>query len=334
MSKFSYIIGRLGKLNYRAFVESAIYIKKKSGKAVLPVMADMVYCGAKYGAGYCDYRLFRFDELTREERKTYITRQMNDRIVRKLNSREFYHYFDDKADFAEKFSAFTGREILPLKNADKRAVDEFLQRHNSVLLKPADGKCGKGIDKLDADNPTEIYDAIGKNFVLEECLVQHEKLSELYPDGVNTIRVVTMLKNGEVHIPFCFLRIGSKGSFVDNFNSHGLLCPVDVKTGITSDFACTKDNEIFENHPDTGVPTKGFQIPEWRDVIDMCRTAAKVVPEMGYIGWDVCVTPGGAVLIEGNNLPGYDVLQMPAHRHGEKVGKRGVVEAIFPGIFD
>ena len=334
MSKLSYITGRLAKIDYKSFIKSAQKIKKRSGKPVIMTLADMVYCGAKYGAGYRDYELYRFEELDSNLRKTYITRQMNDVIVRTLNDRKFYHFFDNKADFAEKFKAFLGREVMSLAKTDKQSIAEFLNKHNTVLLKPADGLCGTGIEKLTAENADEIYSKIGKNYILEECLVQHEKMSEMYSEAVNTIRVVTILKNGYVHIPFCFLRIGACHNVVDNFNAHGLLAPVDVKTGITTDFACTKQNEIYEKHPDTATPTKGFQIPFWKDVIDLCRTAAKVVPEMGYIGWDVCVTPNGPVLIEGNNLPGYDIYQMPAHRQGNKAGKKAVIENIYPGIFN
>ena len=28
-----------------------------------------------------------------------------------------------------------------------------------------------------------------------------------------------------------------------------------------------------------------------------------------YVGWDVAITPDGPVLVEGNDLPGYDMCQ-------------------------
>ena len=31
------------------------------------------------------------------------------------------------------------------------------------------------------------------------------------------------------------------------------------------------------------------------------------------IGWDVAITPDGPVLVEGNNLPGYDMCQNAGH---------------------
>ena len=38
-----------------------------------------------------------------------------------------------------------------------------------------------------------------------------------------------------------------------------------------------------------------------------------------YIGWDVCITPDGPVLIEGNDYPGYDFWQLPEHTP-DKIG--------------
>ena len=54
-------------------------------------------------------------------------------------------------------------------------------------------------------------------------------------------------------------------------------------------------------------------IPYWKESLETCLKAAKMVDGLGYVGWDIAVTPNGPVLIEGNHFPGHDILQMPPH---------------------
>ena len=52
----------------------------------------------------------------------------------------------------------------------------------------------------------------------------------------------------------------------------------------------------------------------WKEIVELCEEAAKVIPEIGYIGWDVCVGEKYPFLIEGNEFPGHDLYQLPPHR--------------------
>ena len=53
------------------------------------------------------------------------------------------------------------------------------------------------------------------------------------------------------------------------------------------------------------------------------RRAAEELTEKGsgrnLIGWDVCLTPDGPVIVEGNDYPGHDLYQLPEHTH-DKMG--------------
>ena len=41
----------------------------------------------------------------------------------------------------------------------------------------------------------------------------------------------------------------------------------------------------------------------------MCQEAHLRVPQIRYIGWDVAFTNNGPVLVEGNEYPGYGIIQ-------------------------
>jgi hypothetical protein len=42
----------------------------------------------------------------------------------------------------------------------------------------------------------------------------------------------------------------------------------------------------------------------------MVHAACRKHPEMTVIGWDVCITDNGPILIEGNRRPGFDMVQV------------------------
>ena len=52
----------------------------------------------------------------------------------------------------------------------------------------------------------------------------------------------------------------------------------------------------------------------WNEVKKLCIDACNITPEIGYIGWDVCVGPDEPCIIEGNDFPGHDLYQLPIHR--------------------
>lgn len=60
----------------------------------------------------------------------------------------------------------------------------------------------------------------------------------------------------------------------------------------------------------------GLKIPYWDEVVLMLSKAAKLVPEVKYVGWDIAITKDGPCLIEGNTSPGYKYYQIPKHLDG------------------
>ena len=79
-------------------------VAKKSGKSKVYIFFDMLYCGVRYGAGPLDYDLFEFYTLTRKQRKTYVTRGVNNALVKKFNDRSMWHVFDNKNEFNSIFA--------------------------------------------------------------------------------------------------------------------------------------------------------------------------------------------------------------------------------------
>lgn len=323
--KARYLVQRVLNMNYKAMLDKIGSIHKKTGRSRWAIFQDMRQCAVKYGAGYMDYDLFEMYDLTPEQRDTYLTRGRNNDIVVKYNDKDHMADFGDKIRFNARFQRFLHRDWVPVTGENRDDVLAFLGRHDTFMAKPSQGSCGWGIEKLDrADFPSldALYAHLAEKaplLELEEVIVQHPAVSAIYPGSINTVRMVTIRgKSGKVYLVTAMFRIGN-GKFVDNFNSGGMVAPMDPETGTVIDRALDKQKNLYADHPATGAPIKGFTFPDWDRAVELVKSAAQVVPEVGYVGWDVCFTPEGPCLVEGNQFPGHDIYQLPVHTP-DKIG--------------
>ncbi len=333
MGKLKYLAQRLVNMNYKAMLDKINSIHQKTGKGRLAILWDMKDCAVKYGAGYMDYDLFEMYDLTPEQRDTYLTRGRNNDLVKKYNDPAHMDDFGDKIKFNARFAPFLRREWVPVTGENREEVMAFVERHPTFMAKPAKGSCGWGIEKLSAsgfESPDALYAHLLERaplLELEQVIVQHPAVSAIYPGAVNTVRMVTVRgKSGHVYLLTAMFRIGN-GKCVDNFNSGGMVAPVDPETGTVTDRALDKKKNLYVDHPATGAPIQGFRFPDWDRARKLVEEAAQVVPELGYVGWDVCFTPDGPCLVEGNQFPGHDIYQLPVHTP-DKIGIMPLFRAV------
>jgi len=120
----------------------------------------------------------------------------------------------------------------------------------------------------------------------------------------NTVRIITVVdRTGKVEIVSSILRTGFDKQ-VDNFDAGGISALIEKATGIVMKPGRIKDpftEDRFPTHPLFGGRLLSTAIPFWKDVIDLVEKAAKVVPEVRTIGWDVVITKDGPDLLEGND---------------------------------
>ena len=64
-------------------------------------------------------------------------------------------------------------------------------------------------------------------------------------------------------------------------------------------------------HPITGKQIIGAQIPYWEECKTFVERAARHIPSVRYIGWDIVIQSGGHfLLIEGNDNADHDFQQL------------------------
>ncbi len=314
MKKIKYLFNRIKNMNYKNFFKTIQQIHKKTGKNRILIFIDIINCGIKYQAGYIDYNLFEMYRMNAFERKTIITRGINNEYIKKYNNSKYMKYFNNKLEFNKAFNQYLNREWLELTGNNIKEFKNFCLKHENIIVKPVNDSCGHGVELIDTNKKDlkHLYQVLleKKQILIEEVAIQCKKINDLHPDSVNTIRVVTLL--GSVVV--AFLRIGNNHNRVDNFNSEGLVVPIDIETGIIEYQAIDKQKNLYKKHPITHKDIVGITIPKWKKVKELCETAALEIPEVGYVGWDVCIGTKKCFLIEGNEFPGHDLYQLPPHR--------------------
>lgn len=312
MNKVKYLFRRIFSMDFSALFEAVNEIHEKENISKIRLFFDIVWCGFKYQAGYMDYRLFEMYKMNKYQRKTLITRGINNSFIVKYNDPKYMQYLNNKVKFNESFNEYLNRDWIEMKS--EADLKNFSKKHSKFIVKPLNLMCGKGIEIIDTKgkNMSELYQQLNTNgqTLLEEIAVQTKRLSDLHPTSVNTIRVVTLL--GEVVV--AFLRIGNNNEVVDNFNHGGMAAPIDIEDGVIKYKAIDKAHNLYEVHPLTNKKIVGLQIPKWKEVIELCEKASLEIPQVGYVGWDVCVGEKKCFLIEANEFPGHDIYSLPPHR--------------------
>ena len=314
MGKLGYLIKRVKNMNFDKMFQTIDLVNKKTNKSKISIFFDIINCGIKYQAGYVDYNLYEMYKMNKDERKTVVTRGINNEIIKKYNDMTYAYKFEDKALFNNLFNKYLNREWIYIKESSIEDFKKYLKGKKEVIVKPLSLSCGKGVEKIVVKdhNPEELYNHLMQTdqTLVEDVAIQNKVLSDLYPHSVNTLRIVTLNKV----VVAALLRVGNKGNVVDNFNHDGMVTTVDIETGEIKYPAIDKVGNVYEVHPETNVKIVGIKIPMWNEVKKLCIEACDIVPELGYAGWDVCLGEEKPFLIEGNDFPGHDLCQLPVHR--------------------
>lgn len=316
--KLRYVTRVLRGVRMEELEKSLNKAKERSGKPKAVLLFDMLWCAARYGAGYHDYVMFGFYDMDGQHRDTYVTRLRNKKLITLLNDADSADLFDCKTKFYPRFRAYLGREFLLVDEMTFAQFESFLVGKEKLFAKPDVGESGKGIECLytaDFTDNRALFDYIkARNFgTVEEAVVQHPALSRLYPDAVNTLRIVTLLTGTTQQCVYAVIKLGSGGKCVDNLENGGLFCPIDRESGEIVGVGHTSALTTLTHHPQTGIKLMGEKIPFVKEAIELCKRAALEEPAMRLIGWDCSITENGPVIIEGNDYPGYDFWQQPEH---------------------
>jgi glutathione synthase/RimK-type ligase-like ATP-grasp enzyme len=162
-------------------------------------------------------------------------------------------------------------------------------------------------------------------YIFQRCLQPHPTLKEICGQSLSTARVVIRLSDAGPRLLRAVWRIPRGSNVHDNF-AHGragnLLGRLDLQTGKVLEVVggIGFDRATIANHPDTGKPIAGTQLPDWQAAVDLCLHAAYALPGIRLQPWDVGFTSDGPMIIEINPRGDFDIIQ-----HADRIGfRRGI----------
>ena len=289
-----------------------------NGRQVAAFLIDSL----RYNISPLEWYQFGFVSLSPDQKSTWAGTGTMYEFQRHLNPPTGREILSDKRAFHRAYRDCCRHGLWSLDQLKEEAglAERLLAEHDKLVFKDATGNCGTSV-RIVPTAELRARDLAGwmadHGFdMVEGFIEQHPDLQALSPSGVNTVRIFTLLdKQGGYHVLGCRLRI-SVNSPVDNLAAGNLAAPIDEQTGqilgpgVYSDI--TRKPETV--HPVTGIAIEGFQIPFWRETLELVRQASLQHPQNRSVGWDVAITADGPDLIEGNHDWCKLVWQLPVGR--------------------
>ena len=330
MDLFQKIITPIVKKKYLSFYTFLAYLSKKSyryeAKNNLLKKTDRLTIGQqkeirRYWSKYTKDFDMSFHKYYINKTKKFDVRYIPDDLYagyidKYLNNREIESGIADKNYFDMYLKGLKmPKTYLHLINGqfldaeynfiDKEKAINILLKYESFIVKPSMVSYGgKNVCFFENYKYYDIKQYLenlqDENLIFQETIKQHKNMAVLHPDSVNTIRIMTLIINGQVQILSSSLRLGVGKSKVDNASAGGIYCGINEEGDLTN-FAYDSNGNRYEKHPD-GVAFNKCNLPFMDKVKALVKTAAQRFPHFRCIGWDIAIDENGEPLIIEANL--------------------------------
>ena len=164
---------------------------------------------------------------------------------------------------------------------------------------------GSGIMIWNANNDDEkkLVDFLNQTefVVCQQMLKQHSVMSSLNTSSLNTMRIMTLMFNDQVHVIASMMRMGPKGSRVDNASKGGAVVGI-LPNGQLKNVGWDGTGERYDIHPQGHLRFETVTIPRYQECVDL---VTKLAPRFStisrMISWDVAIDESETpVLMEFN----------------------------------
>jgi alpha-L-glutamate ligase-like protein len=255
--------------------------------------------------------------------------------IMRLNPRRLYPRVDDKA-LTKQLAIEAGMAVPELygmisHQGEVRQFGNIVSERNSFVVKPAQGSGGEGILVVagrskrkrdtfrlssgvlisEAEVEHHISNIIGGQYslsgnpdraLIEYCVQFDPVFAAVSYQGVPDIRVIVY----RGYPAMAMVRLPTQASDGKaNLHQGAVGAGVDMSSGETLNGVL--DNELVDEHPDTGALIAGLLIPQW-DFILQSAARGHDVTGLGYLGVDMVIDRNlGPLILEMNARPGLNI---------------------------
>lgn len=261
--------------------------------------------------------------------------ERNADFIMRLNPRRFYPRVDDKA-LTKELALEAGMAVPDLygiieHQGQVRQFTDMVGDLRSFVIKPAQGSGGDGIlvvtgrsdRKRDSfrlssgmliskgELEHHISNIVGGQYslsgnrdkaLIEYCVHFDPTFAEVSYQGVPDVRVVVY----RGYPAMAMVRLPTRASDGKaNLHQGAVGAGVDMGTGKT--LQGVLDDEVVDEHPDTGALVAGLQIPQWEFILGTSAKGLEVTG-LGYLGVDMVIDRDrGPLILEMNARPGLNI---------------------------
>jgi alpha-L-glutamate ligase-like protein len=258
--------------------------------------------------------------------------ERNSSFIMRLNPRRLYPRVDDKA-LTKELALAAGMPVPDLygiitNQGEVRQFSKIVENHTSFVVKPAQGSGGDGIIVVTARSARKrdsfrlssgvlvtedeilyhLSNIVGGQYslsgnldkaLIEYCVQFDPVFADVSYQGVPDIRVIVY----RGYPAMAMVRLPTRASDGKaNLHQGAVGAGVDMGTGITINGVL--DDEVVDEHPDTGALIAGLEIPHWEFILESSAKGYEVTG-LGYLGVDMVIDrERGPLILEMNARPG------------------------------
>lgn len=176
-----------------------------------------------------------------------------------------------------------------------------------IIKSTIDTLQGKSVKKCNVeskDQLIDLMDSYGEDFAIQEVVEQFDEMKRFNDSSLNSFRIASLFLNGKFTALSSIVRVGAKGSVVDNVGAGGYAVGVKCD-GSVNEFGFDAHGKIIKETY-TGEKLSTLKLSRYEDVIAYVEKLHKQLPYVPLIGWDIALRHDGTpVMIELNaSTPG------------------------------